>query len=155
MRRRLPADEVGDVVAEVFAIAWQHVARTDDRPELPWLYGVARNAIAHRRRDHARRKRLTDRLMSLAPLSNSSDPADAVASGDLVAKAAQRLGHRERELLELLSWERLSIDEIASVLECSSNAIHQRIHRLRKNLKTHINAIDRADPQPTTRGRLL
>lgn len=150
--RRLPPDEVAEVVAEVFVVAWRRLATLDGQRELPWLYGVARNKIAHRRRDHARRMRLDDRLRNLSVDVAVGDPADGVASDDLMARAADRLSPNERELLELISWERLTTDELAVVLGCSRNTIHQRIHRLRKNLKAHVTAIDQCEVQTTKRG---
>lgn len=152
--RRLPADEVSDVVAEVFVTAWQRSADLGSEsatPELAWLYGVARNKIAHRRRDHARRTRLVDRLRLLNPVAAAADPGDGIVAADRIARAARRLSSRERELLELISWERLTSDELAVVLGCSVNTVHQRIHRLRKNLNAHIEAIDQP-AQPAKRG---
>lgn len=150
--RRLPTDEVGEVVAEVFVIAWQRLDTLDGQRELPWLYGVARNKIAHRRRAHARWTRLVDRLGNLSTDAAIGDPADGVASDDLIARAADRLSTDERELLQLISWERLTTDELAVVLGCTANTVHQRIHRLRKNLRVHVAAIDQSDTHTTTRG---
>ncbi len=149
--RRLPADEIGEVVAEVFVTAWRRLDALEDQRELPWLYGVAHNKIAHRRRAHARRLRLVDRLHSMSTEAAFNDPADSIASDDLVGRAADRLSPRERELLQLISWEQLTTEELAVVLGCTTNSVHQRIHRLRKNLKAHITAIDSTEFQPTTR----
>ncbi|MFP8903339.1 RNA polymerase sigma factor [Streptomyces atacamensis] len=47
--RRAGPEEVGDVLAEVFLVAWRRFDRIPADP-LPWLYGVARRALANDRR---------------------------------------------------------------------------------------------------------
>jgi DNA-directed RNA polymerase specialized sigma24 family protein len=58
-----PADDVPDVVAEVFTIAWRRLA---DIPAPPadrfWLYGTARRVIARRYRSASRLRNLLGRL---------------------------------------------------------------------------------------------
>src|SRR5215831_12828733 len=57
------ADDVPDVVAEVFTIAWRRLA---DIPPPPadrfWLYGTARRVIARRYRSASRLRNLLGRL---------------------------------------------------------------------------------------------
>ncbi|MHB8060335.1 MAG: RNA polymerase sigma factor, partial [Gaiellaceae bacterium] len=63
-RSRSPGDEQ-DAVAEVFLTAWR---RLDDVPEgdaaRPWLYATARRVMANQARGHARRARLSEKLIS-------------------------------------------------------------------------------------------
>ena len=60
-RRRAPADDVDDIVAEPFTVAWR---RLDEVPEpaLPWLYGVAYKVIGNLLRSRRRGLRLIRRL---------------------------------------------------------------------------------------------
>src|SRR4051794_29200699 len=59
--RRVPAADVDDVLAEVFATAWQHKDRVPD-PPLPWLYRTASHHVLHVYRARGRRDRLAQRL---------------------------------------------------------------------------------------------
>jgi DNA-directed RNA polymerase specialized sigma24 family protein len=56
-RRRVPPEDVDDIVSEAFLIVWR---RLDDVPEapLPWLLAVARNVVGTEWRGAARRERL-------------------------------------------------------------------------------------------------
>jgi DNA-directed RNA polymerase specialized sigma24 family protein len=45
-----------DVVAETFLVAWRRLEDIPTRKELPWLLGVARNAMANIRRGERRRR---------------------------------------------------------------------------------------------------
>src|SRR5579863_6930607 len=74
------ADDVPDVVAEVFTIAWR---RLPDVPPAPadrlWLYGTARRVIARRHRSASRRRNLVGRLAAerypwQQPAGGASDP---------------------------------------------------------------------------------
>jgi RNA polymerase sigma-70 factor (ECF subfamily) len=119
-RRRVAADLVDDATAETFLAAWR---RIDDVPAgadaLVWLYGVAYRVIGHLRRGATRRRRLEDRLRSVAR-RGAAPPADEAVVGAverrLVQDAAARLGDTDAEVLRLLVWEQLSVTGIAGVL---------------------------------------
>jgi RNA polymerase sigma factor (sigma-70 family) len=65
VRRVEPADDVADVVAEVFTIAWRRLARIPEPPaDRLWLYGVARRVAAGKLRSARRRRQLTARLQA-------------------------------------------------------------------------------------------
>ncbi|WP_432943538.1 RNA polymerase sigma factor [Kribbella sp. CA-253562] len=61
LRRVTNRDDVDDLVAETFLVAWR---RLDDVPAgpnaLPWLYAVARRTLANHRRREDRRSALTE-----------------------------------------------------------------------------------------------
>lgn len=126
-RRRVPPDDVDDVVAETFTVAWR---RLDEIPsfELPWLYGVAYKAIGNLIRSRRRGLRLVRRLAAEPPPT-----ADAPSSEVLDALAT--LGPPDREILRLAAWEDLGPGEIALVLGCSVNAAALRLSRARKKLR--------------------
>ena len=45
-----------------------------------------------------------------------------------------KLSPREQELLQMIAWEGLSIDEVAEILECSKTAVAIRLVRGRRRL---------------------
>jgi RNA polymerase sigma factor (sigma-70 family) len=137
-RRRLTTDRVDDAVAEVFLTAWR---RIDDVPAgdeaLLWLYRVAYRVIGHEWRSAARRRRLGDRMQSMArpaPLPAIDEPFIQADECRLVLEAATRLGGSDAEVLRLVAWEQLSIADVAEVLGIATNAVNQRLHRARRNL---------------------
>src|SRR5580692_11567331 len=105
-------DDVPDVVAEVFTIAWRRLA---DIPPPPadrfWLYGTARRVIARRHRSASRLRNLLGRLAAERyPAAQQptwgQDPAQ-----ERVLAALGELKPADREALLLVHWEQLSYAE--------------------------------------------
>lgn len=131
-------DDVPDIVAEVFVVAWR---RRHVIPEPPggrlWLYGVARRVLRDHERRVTRRQRLEARLREQA----ATGPADAGASDPAhlsMREAVARLRPRYREALLLVAWDGLSHTEAAAVLGCSANAVAVAIHRAKAQLKKEL-----------------
>ncbi|WP_251096102.1 sigma-70 family RNA polymerase sigma factor [Streptomyces sp. Caat 7-52] len=152
------ADEVEEVVAEVFTVAWRRRADLPGTP-LPWLYGVARNCLANAVRGHGRRLRLMDRLGNdeAAHGRHIAAGPDAEAPGAWVHEALDRLAPADQEVLRLAAWEELGAEEIAVALGCGKRAATMRLHRARRRLRAEIDRLgtvpttppaDRAGPQP-------
>ncbi len=152
--RRLPGrlDEVEEVVAEVFTVAWRRRRDLPDAP-LPWLYGVARNCLANAVRGYGRRRRLVDRLGNdeAAHGRHIMDSPDTEGPGAWVHEALARLSPADQEVLRLAAWEELGTDEIAVALGCGTRAAAMRLHRARNRLRAQIDRIGPAtvaDPPP-------
>lgn len=151
-RRRVGADRVDDVVADVYATAWRRRGDLDpEAPALPWLYGVAANTIRNLRRSEERHLRLVERIEAQPPPAGGADPSDA--PGAELRAALARLSDDDQEVLRLVAWEGLSHAEAGRVLACTANAVGIRIHRARKRLEIELdrlaNPIDPTDPTET------
>jgi RNA polymerase sigma-70 factor (ECF subfamily) len=139
-RRLARREEVADVVAEVFVVAWR---RLDDVPggdqTLLWLYGAAHRTALNWQRSARRRSRLTGRLREDARprVTESEDPRY-----EEVRAAIDRLRPQDREVLRLVIWEALSHSEAAQVLGCSTNAVAQRLRTARDRLRTELMATE-------------
>jgi RNA polymerase sigma-70 factor (ECF subfamily) len=138
--RRVPAADADDVLAEVFATAWQHRERIPE-PPLPWLYRTASHHVLHVYRARGRRDSLAERLAA-EPSSSVTDHAEQVAQGlddkARVARAMAALTPQDAEILRLASWEQLDTDEIAYVLGCSRAAAKVRLHRARRRIAARL-----------------
>lgn len=133
LRRAANREDAEDVVADTFLTAWRRLEQVPAGDETrPWLYGVARNALANYRRGERRRGRLTGLLHAESGSQSSHGYADSEVAW--VAAAFARLGSDDRELLTLAAWEGLDPGEIATVLGCSRNAARIRLHRARRHL---------------------
>ena len=139
VRRRASADEVDDVVAETFLVAWR---RLEDVPPEPkgWLLGVARRVLANQRRATARRAALT-----ASAAATMSPGAHAAEGGSRALRALAKLSERDRDLLLLAAWDGLTADEIAAVVGCSRAAAKVRLHRARRRLQRKLAELDTVD----------
>lgn len=140
--RRIPVDEVNDVVAEVFTVAWRKVDRMPDDDEvLPWLYGVARHEVNNRRRSGRRFTALRDKLRRL-PADTEPGPEHQIIRNDelrgLMAALAT-LHPDDQELLLLRTHEELGYADIGAVLGCSPEAARKRLSRAMTRLRRAAN----------------
>jgi RNA polymerase sigma-70 factor (ECF subfamily) len=125
-RARSPEDAL-DVVAETMLVAWR---RFDEIPEgparLPWMFGVARRALANHYRAERRKEGLRQRAAA-----ERNGPAPEF---DLVHQALDRVPLDQREILTLSAWDDLDNHEIAAALGTTPAAIAVRLHRARRRL---------------------
>jgi RNA polymerase sigma factor (sigma-70 family) len=130
--------DADDLVAEVYLVAWRRIDDVPASPEdLLWLFGVARNVVAHHRRSTALRLRLQNRLDRERPVHDAN-----VEVPNEVLVAVQHLPHREREALHLVVWEGLRTEDAAKVIGCSPNAVRIRVHRARRRLTDRLGSDD-------------
>ena len=156
--RRVPADAVDDIVADVMLVAWR---RRDEMPAeaLPWLLVVASKTLSTRWRGEARREALVDLVAHQPSRAAASIDADLQrhAQQRALAFALGALGDDDRELVLLRFWDELRPREIATVLGLPAVTIRARLRRATVRLHRHLRAeLDRAaaveDPsaQPLT-----
>ncbi|MFG3706935.1 RNA polymerase sigma factor [Micromonospora sp. NPDC047670] len=122
-----------DIASETFLVAWRKLATVPAAP-LPWLLGVARNAVRERYRDEDRQASLAAELRAWVDEA-SEDVATGVAERAGVLAALARLSEDDRELLTLMAWHELSSREAARVVGCSTATFFVRLHRARKRLR--------------------
>jgi RNA polymerase sigma-70 factor (ECF subfamily) len=126
--------EAADAVQEVFARLLAHPQRIADSGELgPWLTTVLTNQC------RTQKRRLLTRL-KLATGWSTQRPAAASVSPDVetqqqVRRAVGKLRQSDREVIVLYHLEELPIEQIASTLKLSRNAVEVRLHRARQRLK--------------------
>ncbi|MEV0796878.1 sigma-70 family RNA polymerase sigma factor [Kribbella sp. NPDC050281] len=154
VRRIGDADEAPDVTADVFLTALRR--RTDvprDRA-LPWLYRVAANVLADRRRSRQRstaayQRAGNDLVTRAGPAAEERLEWSDQLAGTLTA--LRTLSAADQEVLMLAGWEELRGADLATALGCSRAAAAVRLHRARARLKTAQAQYD--DPARSTQGR--
>ncbi len=124
--RRAPRDDVEDLAAETFVVAWRNLPRTVEDP-LPWLYAVARNVLSNHRRRSSRHG-------ALAPDPAAGDPAERFGGDRGLARAFEQLRENDREAICLVAWEGLSNADAARAAGCSGPAFAVRLSRARARL---------------------
>jgi RNA polymerase sigma factor (sigma-70 family) len=130
--RRIEANDVDDLVSEVFGVAWRKGERVTVGEELPWLYRVASNLVANHRRKNARAARLLATLF--AP--DTSPSAESLAVADIsLAAAWGSLPAKSREVLALTALDGLTVTEVAASLGITPNAVSVRLARARTQIR--------------------
>lgn len=146
--RRIPVDDVNDVVADVFVVAWRKIHDMPGEPEtLPWLYRVAQHEVLNSRRSSRRFAGLRARIAS-QPVPVDTGPEPEIvrnAELDAVAAALESLAAKDREVLMLRTHEELTFPEIAIVLGCSPEAARKRSDRALRRLRKVAQLVDAPD----------
>ncbi|WP_168200428.1 RNA polymerase sigma factor [Protaetiibacter larvae] len=135
LARRVHRDDVEDLAADVFAIAWRKRAHVTAGEELPWLYRIAGYQVANHRRRAARRAG----ALGLLSAPDSAPAADILLDADPgLADAWRRLPARHREVLALVVLDEMPVAQAAIALGVSANAVSIRLHRARKALASEL-----------------
>lgn len=138
------ADDVEDVLQEVFLSAYRYADRFQGRSSLKtWLTSIADNQCF----THLRRKQRWVQREHLAALieiyENGKGAEEAVHGREkqrLVAGVMAQLSPRSREILSLRYWLDLSLEEIAQTLGIGLSATKMRL------LRAHRQCLEKIDP---------
>lgn len=128
------ADEVDEITAEIFTVAWRKLDA--DRPmPVTWFLRAANNKL----RDRSRRARSRDRALEalirgLESPSGELDPLEVLA----LRTALTALSARERQIVVLTYWDDLSAGEVAEVLRTSQSAVWTTLTRARAKLRAQL-----------------
>ncbi|HSB17988.1 MAG TPA: RNA polymerase sigma factor [Bryobacteraceae bacterium] len=98
-------------------------------PIRPWLLGVARNLILKRWREEGRWTALDEEELAVVPTSNDC------RVDEKVAHAVQSLPPLQREVLILIEYEGLTLEEAGRAVGAEVGAVKARLHRARNNLR--------------------
>lgn len=138
LARLLLGDDVHpeDVVQDACEAVWRLRPTLRDEGH---LIGYLRTAVVNRTRSAGRKRRTVQRFLALAR-EEHEPPADAavLAESDAteIAAALATLPQRQREVLVLRYWARLSIGEIAETLGMPEGTVKSANHRALAALKT-------------------
>lgn len=133
-----------DLTADVFlaAIDAAPTYRADRGSPTAWLTGVARHVVASEFRRQARATRLQQRISGRRPidpdsLSRIEDRIDAERETRRLYAALSELGERDRQLIEMVAVDGLSITDAAAFLGLRPATARVRLHRSRKYVQGH------------------
>jgi RNA polymerase sigma-70 factor (ECF subfamily) len=157
--RGVDAGEIEDVVQEILISIHRarHTWRAD-RPFEPWLWAVARNASTDALRWQGRERSRRGRPAhvpgreppagdALATSGAALDPEAQLTARELspgLVEALRKLPASQREAVELLYVEQLTVAEAASRAGVSASALKVRAHRGARALRDALRAEDEA-----------
>jgi RNA polymerase sigma-70 factor (ECF subfamily) len=143
-----------EVCQESFLRAYRNLESLEDRRRFgPWLMRIVTNLSLNFRRDRAAsRQRVSlddcilderrDRDERLADASHSDErPGAGLAESELhgiVQAAISKLPEQQRTALVLFSFEQLPQKDVASIMDCSVEAVKWHVFQARKKLKEQL-----------------
>ena len=130
--RRVDAQDVDDVLQDVFVRMQRGLAGLRDEERLtPWLYQIARNAIA----DHLR----TRQRHPIVEARDDPQAAEAETQEHLLAACVAvfvaRLPSPYREAVTLVELQGMTIKQAAEIAEISVSGMKSRVQRGRSQLR--------------------
>ncbi len=140
LARRVPVDDVDDVLQDVFLRMQRGLASLRDEDRLgAWLYQVARSAIADSGRSRARHPLAGESAqVGVVDLLHEPEPDDDAAIRTLsscVAVFVARLPSPYREAVTLIELEGLTVREAAELTGISVSGMKSRVQRGRRRLR--------------------
>lgn len=127
-------DEVDEIAAEVFTIAWRKL-RPHSPMGLAWLLRTADNKL----KDAARRHRSREQALVALTRGMREDTGDLHPLEALALREAMTsLSARERQVVVLTYWDELSAGETAAVLRCSPASVWTTLTRARAKLRAQL-----------------
>ena len=147
--RRSDRETADDLLSDVFATAFRHRDRFDPASEsaLPWLYGIALNALRRSWRTASSRQRTARRAAGdLTPVEGSHEETsvrrlDAARQWEIVRPVVEALADGDRQALLLYAWEELTYAQIAIALEIPVGTVRSRINRARTQVQTGLDQL--------------
>lgn len=132
LSRRVAIDDVEDLAANVFEVAWRKRTQVVLGEELPWLYRIAAFEVANLRR----RQSSAANFLKLQKTAETAPSPEALAVLDFdLAQAYKTLSAAEAEVLALVAFEDLSITDAAKVAGITANAASLRLFKARKKIE--------------------
>jgi RNA polymerase sigma-70 factor (ECF subfamily) len=145
--------EAEDIAQDTFLRAWQRAQDYEPKARLStWLHTIAKNLAIDRLRKERRRGAHVevDAERDMAPASGRPSQLLLQKSRSLaVEQALAALPERQRVALVLSHEQGLSNPEIASVLQCSVEAVESLLSRARSALRKLLQSTP-PEQQPTT-----
>ncbi len=133
---------VADLVAEVFMAVLDsaHTYRAGRGTEIAWLCGVASNTLSAERRRAFKESRLTNRMSGRRPLdaddlARLEERIDAERKARQIFTAMADLPEGERDVLELVVIDQLTVTEAAMALGIRPGNAKVRLHRARRKMR--------------------
>lgn len=142
--RRVGPDLADDLAAETFEVAFRRRADFDvaQPSALPWLYGIATNAVRRHARSERRRwrayARVAEEVVTADEYAEVDTRLSAQAHARRLASAIAGLGQGQRDVLHLVALEGFSYEETAAALGVPIGTVRSRLARAREALRREL-----------------
>jgi len=133
-------EEAEDVLQSAYLKVFDGAAAFDGRSSLrTWFFGVIRRTAAERQRRDWIRRQLFDRWLSTEPPAPPAPGAEAIACESEtrrnLLRAVAGLSTRQRQVLHLVFYQDLTIDEASRVMNVSLGTARTHFDRGKRRLR--------------------
>lgn len=131
-----------DVTQDVFIKVYENLGTIDlKRPVQPWIYRIAHNEAANYLRKISRKKesQLMDEQWDTMSNDENTGDLESQENKTLVLKALDKVDPKYREVLVFYYFEEKSYQEIAEIMDSSTNTIGTLIRRAKKQMEKILN----------------
>ena len=130
--RRLPAQEVDDVVQDVLLRIHRNAQHLQDDTRFgSWVYTIARNAVT----DHLRSRKAVSVELSEEPVGTATDANDPPPLVDCVAGFVARLPSPYRQAVTLVDLQQMTQADAAEVEGVTLSGMKSRVQRGRRQIR--------------------
>ncbi|MGS2640861.1 sigma-70 family RNA polymerase sigma factor [Streptosporangium sp. LJ11] len=134
VRRMLGPSRADDVAQEVWVAVVRGLPRLKEPGRFaPWLFTIARRAVADRLREEYARPEVPAEEERV-----SADPADTLVDRAGLLAGLSALPVREREVLVLFYLQDLSLEDCAQICAVPAGTVKSRLSRARRMLRDQL-----------------
>jgi RNA polymerase sigma-70 factor (ECF subfamily) len=132
--------DVDDIMQEASSLLWKKYEQYDpERPFLPWAMRFAYNAVrTYRQKLGTRRKYFTDELLEELVATHEKEMDRLEQERKLLPVAMNKLSEKERLLIQHRYSNGGTIQDLASKLGETPDALYKRLQRIREKLMINI-----------------
>lgn len=131
------AEDAEELTAELFLRCWEYMTTSNVDHVQAFFYQVARNLIADFYRRRKPQESLNERDADVVGHDSLESEVEGKLQMEKLVRALARLKPEYKEVISLRFFSQLSIDEIALILQKSTNSVRVLIHRAKQALKKY------------------
>lgn len=141
--------ELDDCVQRVFLVLSRRISEIEPGKERAFLFGCARNEAAHFRRGLARKREVSDEVLSSAasPERLPDLLMEQKRHREMLDRVLESMDEGLRSVFVLYSFEEMTMAEISQVLDLPSGTVASRIRRAREIFREEVLALQRREAQ--------
>ncbi len=136
-------EEAQDVLQEAYLrVLDGHAQFAGQSSVKTWLFAVIRRIASEHRRRHWLRASLVERWLQREPIGEGSSQGELATSeaNDRLRASLARLSRRQQEMLHLVFYQDLTIEQAAALLSISLGTARTHFERGKARLREHLQA---------------
>ena len=133
-----------DITQSVFLKVYQNLNNIDTSKSIKsWIYRIAHNESANYLRSVSSKKESIFDDEQWSKMADQKEPEEDISKQytDIVQTALKKLKPKYREVIVLFYFEEKSYDEIATILDSSTNSVGTQIRRAKHQLKKILDSL--------------